>query len=236
LFSISIAVLAFLYFRVPEDTEPVRFTIEAPSMLNGVQVSVSPDGRRIAFIARTSGLNSIFVRPLDSVRAQQLPGTGGAGNPFWSPDSQSIGFFADGKLKKVDMSGGPAQSICDARNGGGTWNTDGTILFGSITGGMPLQRVSSQGGQAVPVTKIDPSQQQTGHSWPYFLPDGRHYLYLAWSEDPAKRAIYAGTLDSQETQMILAAESMPVYTEPGYLCSIGKAYCLHRSSTRTDCA
>src|SRR5262249_30033602 len=135
---------------------------------------------------------------------------------FWSPDSRYIGFFASGKLKKIDASGGPAQSLCDIAPGPllATWNPEGVIVFGSNRG---LYRVSASGGEPVQITTVDLSQQETAHLLPYFLPDGRHYLYLAWSNEPSHRAIYVGSLDSSVRKRLMPAASMAVYAEPGYL-------------------
>jgi hypothetical protein len=130
--------------------------------------------------------------------------------PFWSPDSRYIAFFEDGKLKKGDISGGPAQNICDAPApiAGGTWNRDGVILF---SGGGVLQRVLAAGGQPTTITELDQSKQETEHLGPYFLPDGRHYLFLAVSSQASDSAIYVGSLDSKERTRLLATESNAAY-------------------------
>ena len=126
------------------------------------------------------------MRSLDSLTAQPLAGTDGASYPFWSPDSRYIGFFADGKLKKVEATGGPPQALCDAPNGrGGTWNRDGAILFGSQAN--VLSRVPAEGGEA----KLASSGR-----WPVFLPDGRHFPYTAPSRGTV--CIYIGALDSKD--------------------------------------
>ena len=107
-----------------------------------------------------------------------VAGHGGRAYPFWSPDSRFIGFFADGKLKTIEVAGGPAQVLCDAPDGrGGSWNSEGTIVFPPIFNG-PLYRISTAGGTPAPVTELDPSQQEDSHRWPQFLPDGRHFLFL----------------------------------------------------------
>ena len=152
----------------------------APFFLAGQQSSgfaISPDGLRLAYVARSAeGQSVLWVRPLDSLQAQPLAGTADAGFPFWSPDSRSIGFFAEGKLKKIEASGGPALTLCDAATArGGSWNQDGVILFApGVT--LPLFRVSSAGGTAIPVTRLDQSKGVTSHRWPFFLPDGKHFL------------------------------------------------------------
>jgi Tol biopolymer transport system component len=141
---------------------------------------------------------------------QKLAGTEGAGRLFWSPDSKWIGFFAGGKLKKVEAAGGPPQSICETADiMGGTWNTDGTILFASSKG---LQRVLAAGGQPSPVAATGDSPRE-----PYFLPDGHHYLYVAGSAKESDGVIYAGSIDSKDATRLLSARSSAVYVEPGYL-------------------
>jgi eukaryotic-like serine/threonine-protein kinase len=211
-------VVGLRYLRSPGVGEETRFPISTPDMPNPVQVSVSPDGRRIAFVAvRAGGTPVLFIRPLNAVEAQPLAGTENAFHPFWSPDSRSIGFFAQGKLKRIDTAGGPPQNICDAGvNGlGGTWNANGVIVFGSFPG--PLKRVSASGGEPVPVTALN-DKGEAAHAWPFFLPDGLHFLYVAVSTQAADaRAIYAGSLDSTDRVQVLRTLSMPVYAPPGYL-------------------
>ena len=155
----------------------------------------------------------MFVRPIGSVTPQRLAGAEEAAQPFWSADSRSIAFISGGKLKKVEASGGPPQDICETADfSGGAWNGDGTIVFGTAQG---LFRVSAQGGKPVALTTLGASE--TGHFWPRFLPDGRHYLYLAWSGQASNRAIFAGTLDAKEKTRVMAAESKALYAAPGYL-------------------
>jgi len=185
----------------------------------GTNFAVSPDGRFLAFVSR-AGQNepwSLFVRPIGSVVPQKLAGTEDASEhsvqPFWSSDSRFIAFVTGGKLKKIEASGGPAQEICNVAGfAGGTWNREGTILFGSTAG---LFRVSAEGGKPEAVTALE--QGETGHYWPHLLPDGRHYLYTAWHGEPAKRGILAGVLGSKERTRVIAAESNAAYSEPGFL-------------------
>jgi hypothetical protein len=149
-----------------------------------------------------------------------LEGTQGATYPFWSPDRKSIGFFGDGKLKKVDVSGGQVQVLCDAPNGrGGTWNRDGVIVFSPDGLAVGLFRVSSQGGAPVELTKPDPSRFESSHRWPVFLPDGKHLLYLAanFSGHLEYNAIFLGSLDSQERRLLVSTGANAAYAEPGYL-------------------
>jgi Tol biopolymer transport system component/predicted Ser/Thr protein kinase len=204
------AVPAFLYLRGDQPSEDTRFFVSVPDMSVPEAVSISPDGRWIAYSARDGGSSLVFVRPLGSEVPQKLAGTEGAGRLFWSPDSRTIAFFAGGKLKKVEASDGPPQNICETQDLlGGTWNSDGVILFASSKG---LQRVQAVGGEPVPVA----AQRGAESREPYFLPDGRHYLYVNGSAQ-AGSAIYAGSLDSTETTRLVAAQSNAIYAEPGYI-------------------
>jgi hypothetical protein len=136
---------------------------------------LSPDGKRMVFSAAGAGSKiQLWVRSLDALTAQPLAGTEGGAFPFWSPDSQWIGFFAGGKLRKIAASGGPPIALADAPTGrGGTWSPDGVIVFTPTTT-SPLYRVSASGGAAVAVTTLD---TENTHRWPWFLPDGQHFLY-----------------------------------------------------------
>jgi Tol biopolymer transport system component len=191
-------------------------------------VAVAPDGSRIAFVALTSeGGRLLWVRALDALEAQPLAGTEGAVSPFWSPDSRFIGFFAEGKLKKVELSGGVPQTVCVAEpiaagggaagNGrGGTWSRDGTIVFAPNPLAV-LHRVSAAGGQPEPLTVLDAARQENSHRWPYFLPDSRHFLFFARSRQRENRAIYVGSLDSRVTRRLMPADSNAIFVPPGYL-------------------
>ena len=153
-------------------------------------------------------------------RTTSLDGTQGASYPFWSPDGRSVGFFADGKLKRVEVSGGQVQMLCDAPNGrGGTWNQDGVIVFTPDSFGG-LYRVSAAGGFPVEMTKPDASRLETSHRWPVFLPDGKHFLYLGtnFTGKSENIAIFVGSLDPQEQRRLLVSTSAnAAYAEPGYL-------------------
>ena len=153
------------------------------------------------------------------VAAQPLPGTEDAANPFWSPDSRFIAFFVTGagKLKKIEVTGGPAQTLADAPTpSGGTWNRDGVIVFARSLGDR-LYRVPATGGAATPATTLDESRKETAHLWPYFLPDGRHFLYLARSAQRENTGIYVGALDSKETKLLVNADASAAYAPPGFL-------------------
>jgi eukaryotic-like serine/threonine-protein kinase len=159
----------------------------------------------------------LWVRPLASVTAQSLPGTEGASYPFWSPDSRFIGFFASGKLKRVDLVGGLPQTLGDAPDGrGGAWNHEGIIVFAPspVEG---LRRVPAAGGQAAPLTNLDAARRETSHLWPHFLPDGRHFVYLAATAKRETDGIYLGSLDSAKRKHLLSGSSNAAYAPPGYL-------------------
>ena len=211
--------LALPYFRsAPARPAVVRATILPPEnahMLYFNHIAVSPDGQRLAFGAiGANGAFSLWLRPLGAASAQPLAGTEGASYPFWSPDGRFIGFFANGKLKKIDAAGGPAQTICNAPSGrGGTWNRDGVIVFAPDIF-SPLYRVSAAGGEPAPLP-LDKSRREQVHRFPYFLPDGRHFIYRAGRSGGYARdegnGIYVGSLDSSEYKLILPADTYAVY-------------------------
>jgi len=180
---------------------------------------LSPDGKMLAFTAtKQDGSTAIWVRPLDSLEAQPLQGSEGAVFPFWSPDSRALGFFADGKLKTIDLNGNSPQVVADAPFGrGGTWGPDGVILFSPATLN-PLVRVNATGGTPVEVTKVDRSQHSS-HRWPFFLPDGKHFLYLAINHEPSKWSndmLYFASLDGKENRPLFHSLSNAIYAD-GYL-------------------
>ncbi|MBI3666286.1 MAG: serine/threonine-protein kinase [Acidobacteria bacterium] len=210
--------LAFIHFReAPIEQAAMRFTVSPPEKATFADpFAISPDGRRLALVVNAPGGNqSIWIRRLDSLDAQPLPGTEGANHPFWSPDSRFIGFFAQGKLKKIEASSGPALTLCDASAGlRGTWSRDGVIVFPDATG--VLHRVSAEGGASTPITTLDQSRQEDGHVWPHFLPDGRHFLYYAASAaNRQNEHIYAGSLDSKDRRRLVASNWMPAYAPAG---------------------
>ncbi len=215
-----VSTWAFVYTRNPH-AEEFQFLADAV----GESFAVSPDGQWIVYNVAAGGNNTpLSVRRIGSITSQTLAGVEtnlidplnsatSLPKPFWSPDSRWIGFRQGTKLKKVQVSGGPPVDICELSYfGGGTWNAAGTILFGSDKG---LFRVSDQGSKAEQLTSLDASERK--HLWPYFLPDGRHYLYLGWTDEPSGRAIYAGVLGSKERTRIMTADSNFVYSPPGYL-------------------
>ena len=187
---------------------------------------MSPDGRYLAFIAAVGTTPFLWLRPLDSQTANRIGGTEGAAGPFWSPDSQSIAFFAAGRLKRVGVAGGEPQTLAEINGlGGATWNQEGVILLSPNFGGeSPLVRVSASGGAISPVTRFEPAHGETNHVWPHFLPDGRHFLFNIMGRD--NPGIYVGSLDSADRTQLLAFDltdpndvglSTLAYAAPGYV-------------------
>lgn len=175
---------------------------------------LAPDGSSIAFTATDSqGKIMLWVRPMNSLDARAIPGTEGAIFPFWSPDGRSLGFFADTKLKTIDVNGSAAQEIANAPFGrGGAWGRKDVILFSGGTQ-QPLMQVNAAGGTPAPATKLDPGLH-TSHRWPFFLPDGRHFLYIAINHDPGKAAnngIYYASADGLENRLLFRSDSNAIY-------------------------
>jgi Tol biopolymer transport system component len=219
--ALAFAAISFVHFREkPPVAEMVRFQIPAPEPGSAISgADVSPDGRRVAFLARSQdGHGALWVRRLDSLESQPLAVTESAiTSLFWSPDSRFIAFVVPGKLKKVDAAGGPPQTVCEVPEiwRGGAWSREGVIIFGSGgLGGQGLMRVSETGGIASPLTRLDSSRQETFHSGPSFLPDGRHFVYLRASR-AENSGIFIGSLDAkpeqQNSKRLLAIRSVAVY-------------------------
>ena len=222
LLSLALLALAFLYLRRPQaESYAVRFSVPLPERVSGAtSLALSPDGRRVAYVASSGGRTHVWVRAIDSLTTQPLAGTEEALNLFWSPDSRSIGFFTGGKLKKVEAAGGPPQTLCEAVNGrGGTWSRDGVIVFSPDTQ-AGLYRVPASGGVPVQITIPDASRGEISNRWPVFLPDGRHIVFFARSTQPENSGIYVGSLDSNERKLLFASESSAQYAPPGYLLFI----------------
>jgi serine/threonine protein kinase len=225
-FFVAGGALSLIHFRErPLVSAPVQFQISpSGSLPQGDAFAVSPDGRHLAFAATGSdGVARLWIRDLDSLKVRTLSDSHPASvNPqrvvppfFWSPDSRFIGFQAGGKLAKIEISGGPAQTLCDVQGTvvGGSWNRDGVIVFADSTRG--LMQVSAAGGVASPLTTFDPSRKEVVHVLPSFLPDGRHFLYLRASSAPENSGVYVGSLNTkpeeQDSRRLLPTTSGPVY-------------------------
>jgi serine/threonine protein kinase len=208
----ALAALSFVHFReVPALQPSTRFQVPPPEQSVISMFTISPNGRYIAITALAEGRNRLWIRPLDSLQWQVLPNTEDANYPFWSPDSVYLGFFAQGKLKKIAAMGGPPQTLCDAPGSrGGTWGTTGVVLFApNLTGG--LYKVSAAGGVPEPATKLTTSGPTDSHRYPVFLPDGRHFFYLSQTDQKETAGIYVGSLEGAQPTRLLADQSNAVY-------------------------
>jgi Tol biopolymer transport system component len=218
--SIAFLVLAVVHFRErPSEVHRARFLVPLPDKLKLLWFdipTVSPDGQRFVFAGENAdGQRLLWVRSLDSFAAEPLAGTEGADSPFWSPDSRSIAFLAEDKLKKMDASTRVVQTLCDAPSwSSGTWSRDGLILFPSQSG---LRLVSSAGGEVKAALDLDSSRAEQDQLLPQFLPDGRHFLYLSLSADTGKTGIRLGALGSKENRLLISAKSNARYVPPGFL-------------------
>ena len=228
----ALAIVAVIgwFIRPGSDVLQAHFVVSPPEgtrialrLPNKPLATVAPDGKKLVLVAvDEAGLRSLWLRPLSSTAYQRIDRTEGASLAFWSPDSRFIAFFADGKLKKIPVFGGPTQTICEAGVGdgeGGTWSQDGVILFPAprkTAAALPtgaLYRVPSAGGAVQPATVLDKDHGEVSHSWPQFLPDGRHFLYLARNENPEKTRIYVQELGSQVRQTLLNGKTLATYAK-----------------------
>jgi serine/threonine protein kinase len=218
---VGFAGVAGWYHQPPAPSRnALQFAIDIPAASGNATglFAVSPDGERLVFEASSLGTRSLLVREFNSLAAQPLPGTEGTGalNPFWSPDGRSIGFFAGGKLKVINVSGGQPRTLADAPDSnGGSWSPGGTILFGKVAG--PLYRISEGGGQPVAVTALDQARLETGHIRPHFLPDGRRFMFLATNSNRELNAAYIGSLDSTDRRRLDGVASSAAFVPAGYL-------------------
>jgi Tol biopolymer transport system component len=188
--------------------------IATPRTSDPWSFALSPDGRRIAFVADHDGQSMLWVRALDAAAAQTLPGTEGARRPFWSPDSRSIGFFVNSELRRIEARGGSARSVAYALGGTtAAWGPDGTILF-SGADAPSLRRVDAAGGSVKAATIA--AVESTGHRHPQFLPGGRQFLFFAGGPDSV-RGVYLGSLQSSEVTRLTASDTQGAYVAPGWL-------------------
>jgi Tol biopolymer transport system component len=235
--ALALVVVAALVLRgrggETPTAEPAQFTIAPPENIRfggppaggtgtATQLAVSPDGRYVVFVGGRQGAFQLWLRTLGTLAMTPIPGTEDAAFPFWSPDSRFIGFFASAKLKKVQVGGGgPPSVLCDValRGTGGTWNRDNVIVFAAVNGG--LMRVSGAGGTPTSITALDPATGETSHRWPFFLPDGRHFLYTASTGvccPPVKpAAIRVASLDSADAATLFQGVESAVSYAAGHL-------------------
>lgn len=220
----SSGLIAAASHRIVDWMQPrkpvVRFSLFAPpkNSFDGF-LALSPDGKRLAFTASgPDHVSRIWVRPLDSQSSQMQPGTDGAQTFFWSPDSRYLAFFSEGKLKRVDFSGGVPEILCSALGDFGTWNSDGVILF-SPGGYKPLERLDLSSCAVTAATYLDSSRHEFRHNYPRFLPDGRTFLWVAMRGENGdmKSDIYVSTLGSDERRLLVPNASVPSYIPAGFL-------------------
>jgi serine/threonine protein kinase/dipeptidyl aminopeptidase/acylaminoacyl peptidase len=204
-------------FSKRESSDVTRVSVLPPENVVVPSVAISPDGQQIAFTATTrEGTTSLWMRTLNAFESHELAGTDGAQLPFWSTDSRFVAFFAGGKLKKIPAGGGQVQILCPAPNPrGGSWSTRGEILF-APDAHDGLYRISEAGGSVTPATTLDRGHQERTHRWPFFLPDGKHFLFVDETPQKGIDGTYIASLDSKEKKQLLPDVSSVGYAS-GYL-------------------
>jgi Tol biopolymer transport system component len=216
-------IVAVLRWPRAANLEAVRFVVLPPENTTfsprTTSVMLSPDGRSLAFLVARDGVDQLWLRPIEGLTARPLDGTAGAMLPSWSPDSKSLVFFADKKLRRIEVAGGALQTICDApdlhngsRFGGPSWNREGVLVF-ARSDATGLFKVGAGGGEPTPVTSLASTPGDTSHSRPCFLPDGRHFLFLA----KPSGTIWIGSLDSKDVKILLKSDTQVIYAPPGYV-------------------
>jgi len=226
-------VVAVRRSRPAPDAPETRTEINTPPAANPASLAISPDGKKIVFVAITEGRSQLLLRSLDAISARPLAGTEDASWPFWSPDSRSIGFFAGSNLKRIDIDGGSVEILTGTNNpAGGSWSRDGVILFAPSSIG-PISRVSAAGGAPAVVTRL--TVGQGGHHFPQFFSDGRHFLYSVVGAADV-RGIYIGQLDGPETRRLLDADVATVFAPSEYLLFVrqGTLYAQNFDAARLE--
>jgi serine/threonine protein kinase len=245
---VAVAIATGMFRRPPQPAELSQFLVTPPTgsvlavLENSTRIAVSPDGRHLAYTATTDGREQLFVRSFESTTARPL-GTDEAMSPFWSPDSRFVGYFAPqaSELKKIEITGGPARTICSAPlfQGTATWGRDGSVLLTQLGKGV-LRCSAEGGGTPVPVTKLDEAQRERNHFYPEFLPDGRHFLYVATALDERGRrptpVVYVASLDSPERTRLPQIHSRAAYSPPGYLLFVQEGALMAQSFDATALA
>jgi DNA-binding winged helix-turn-helix (wHTH) protein/Tol biopolymer transport system component len=226
---VLLSIVTALWLRPEVAASPLTravFSIDAPESTefsaSGGLLAVSPNGRYIAFVATDAdGVHGLWVRAVDSLQEQQLPGTEGAAQPFWSPDSRFVAFFSDGKLRRIGLAGEPIQIVCDVPGGtplAGTWNSRNDILFPTVRQG--IYRVTALGGVPTALAMASLSDTEVA-SWPQFLPDGDRFLYTVRSARADRAGVFVGSLAGAERTRVLPAISSALYTS-GYLLYVDR--------------
>ncbi len=207
----ALGVVTFLY-SIPAETPPLHVQVNTPPSSDATSLAISPDGRRLVFPVSHQGKTQLWLRPLDSLTAAPLPGTDGASFPFWSPNSASVGFFADGQLKRADDVGGVPVVVAKATLGrGGTWNQNGIIVF-APSGTGPLYKVAATGGEPVAVSQVESGHMS--HRFPQFLPDGDHFIFFAAGASPG---LHVGSSGGGPAKRIVNTEASGIVTPSGFL-------------------
>jgi Tol biopolymer transport system component len=227
--ALTAVVLAFAYFhKIPADARVIRSVIPAPNggafIFDGPVggAMLSPDGKSVAFIARAGTVTQIWLRSLDSFSAHAVAGTEDASFVFWSPDSRHLGFFVQGKLKRVAVAGGPLQTLCDTEsNRGASWGSRDVIIFSRSAG--EILSIPASGGTPQRVTTLDASRHEGTHRWPFFLPDGNHFLFMAALLGPVTEdnVFYVGSLDGTPSKVLFHGSSPIAYSRGHVLYILG---------------
>jgi len=219
-----VLIMGAIWWRNSRPPEQTAY-FYAPLPFSAHDLALAPNGHTLAVVAYQEAVrkNVIWIYEVGSQAGRILSNTEGATYPFWSPDGKTLAFFADGRLKKLDVAEGSVQTLCDASSGrGGTWNKDGVIVFtpeATLGPGRGLYRVSASGGTPIRITDPDTSRGEQSLRWPVFLPDGKHFLYMAanFTGQKGVNAIFVGSLDSNEKHLVMEASANATYAAPGYL-------------------